>query len=235
MDKYIISNKDMNKGFYHMTYEKNIGSIERLGLIPDIGYNARYIEKSKKVFFVEGLDNFLILFDCWINCFFYIPVIPFIYRLGAFFLRKKWFPMFIADGYFGVLKRSKLQRKRAFKIFDKFLKDSVVLKLDLSENVDFSYDDIDEIKNRGYKKRHLELMGYSKKYSSLEDKRMDKWNMHTFKDHVIGSEKIKMCYLKDNSTSLESILKYIIKNTSIDIESVCPILFDYLTSRKWDI
>ena len=68
--------------------------------------------------------------------------------------------MFIADGYFGVLKKSKIQRKRAFKTFDRFLDDSIVLKLNLNENIDFSYKDIDEIKARGYKKRHLILMGY---------------------------------------------------------------------------
>lgn len=235
MEKYIISNEDMYNGYFHMTYAKNRENIDSKGLIPNIGQNARYIEKSKKVFFVEGLDNFIILFDCWINCFFYIPIIPLIYKLGAFFLRKKWFPMFIADGYFGVLKKSKLQRKRAFKIFDKFLSDSIVLKLDLEENVDFSYDLEDEIKTRGYKKRHLELMGYSKMYSSLEDKRMDKWNMHTFTDHIVDAKKIKMCYLDDNSTSLESIFKYVLKNTTIDIEKVCPVLCDYLTSRKWEI
>lgn len=235
MDKYVISNQDMNKGYFHMTLSKNLKNIEKKGLLPDIGHNARFIEKSKKVFFVEGLDNFLILFDCWINCFFYIPVIPFIYRLGAFFLRKKWFPMFIADGYFGVLKKSKLQRKRAFKIFDKFLRDSIVLKLDLKENVDFSYDDQDEIKARGYQKRHLELMGYSKMYSSLDDNKMDKWNMHTFTNHIISPDKIKMCYLSDNSISLECILDYTLKNTKIDVEKVCPILYDYLTSRKWEI
>lgn len=232
MEKYIISKKDMHKCYFHMTDAKNLENIQSKGLIPDIGHNARFIEKSKKVFFVEGLDNFLILFDCWINCFFYIPIIPFIYQLGAFFLRKKWFPMIIADGYFGTLKKSKLQRKRAFKIFDKFLDDSIVLKLDLKENVDFSYDDEDEIKKRGYQKRHLELMGYSKKYSTLENNIMDRWNMHTFTNHGISADKIKMCYLENGSYRLRDIFNYCLENTKIDIENVCPILWDYINSRK---
>lgn len=63
------------------------------------------MEKTKKVFFVEGLDNLLILFDCCINVFYYMPKVPFIYTLGSHFLRQKWFPQFIADGYFGVLKK----------------------------------------------------------------------------------------------------------------------------------
>lgn len=232
MEQYTISEKDLYNGFFHMTNEKNLDSIKKEGLIPHIGPHAKYIEKSKKVFFVEGLDNFLILFDCWINCYFYIPVIPIIYQLGAFFLRKKWFPMIIADGYFGTLKKSKLQRKRAFKIFDKFLSESVVLKLDLVENVDFSYQDADEIKARGYQKRHLELMGYSKKYSRLEDNSMDKWNLHAFSNHVISEDKIKMCYLESGSYKLKDIFNYCLENTQIDIANVCPVLWDYINSRK---
>ncbi len=235
MEKYIISQNDMHNSFFHMTNAKNLDNIKKQGLVPNIGHNARFIEKSKKVFFVEGLDNFIILFDCWINCFFYIPVIPLIYQLGAFFLRKKWFPMIIADGYFGTLKKSKLQRKRAFRIFDKFLQESIVLKLDLEESIDFSYDEVDEIKARGYKKRHLELMGYSKMYSSLDDNSMDKWNMHTFTNHGVSPNKIKMCYLSDGCYSLKDILNYTLKNTSIDIAKVCPVLWDYLTSRKWEL
>lgn len=232
MEKYVINKKDQNKNFFHMTDEHNLENIEKVGLIPDIGAHAKYIEKSKKVFFVEGLDNFLILFDCWINCYFYIPIIPFIYKLGAFFLRKKWFPMIIADGYFGTLKKSKLQRKRAFKIFDKFLDNSIVLKLELEENVDFKYDDEDEIKSRGYQKRHLELMGYSKAYSTLNDNRMDKWNLHTITGHGINSDKIKMCYLEDGKYKLRDIFNYCLENTNIDIAKICPVLWDYINSRS---
>ena len=57
---------------------------------------------------LEWLDNLVILFDCWINDLYYIPVIPFIYKLGAFFLKYKWFPNIIGDSYFKILKVSKL-------------------------------------------------------------------------------------------------------------------------------
>ena len=67
---------------------------------------------------LEWLDNLVILFDCWINALYYIPVIPFIYKLGAFFLRYKWFPNIIGDSYFKILKVSKLHQKRAFKRLD---------------------------------------------------------------------------------------------------------------------
>ncbi len=161
-DKYKISLKDINENYFHFTPKCNLESIEKNGLLPKIGQNAKYIEKTKKVFFVEGLDNLLILFDCWINVFYYMPKIPFIYTLGSHFLRQKWFPQFIADVYFGVLKKTKIHKKRAYKVFEKILNESVLLNLNLIGNIDFKYDDIDEIKSRNYKKRHLELMGYSK-------------------------------------------------------------------------
>lgn len=232
MNKYIITELDINQNFFHFTNEKNLKDIEKEGLIPFVGHNSRYIEKSKKVFFIEGLDNLLFLFDCWINCYFYIPVIPFIYKLGAYFLSKRWFPMFIADGYFGVLKKSKIQRKRAFKIFDKFLDEGIMLKLDLEENIDFRYDDEDEIKAKGYQKRHLELMGYSKQYSSLENNKMDRWNLHTLTNHGVSKEKIEQCYLNNGKYRLKDIFDFCLEHTQIDVDKMCPILADYLNYRR---
>ena len=111
------------------------------------------------------------------------------------------------------------------------LNEAILLKLDLEENVDFRYDDIDEIKSRNYKKRHLELMGYSKKYSSLENNNMDKWNLHCLSDHSINNSKIKLCYIKD-SYKLKDIFNYAVNNTTIDLKNICPILYEYLENEK---
>lgn len=230
IEDYEITSKDIQHNYFHFTSKKNLNSIKQNGLIPKIGKNARFLEKSEKVFFVEGLDNLLILFDCWINCYYYIPRIKFIYALGTKLLRQKWFPQIIADSYFGILKKTKLYRKRAYKIFDKVLNDSVLLNLDLEENIDFQLNDIDEIKSKNYKKKHLELMGYSKKYSSLENNYMDKWNMHCKSNHVIKSDKIKVCYI-NASCKLEDIFCYAIKQTTIDLKNICPILYDYLVNH----
>lgn len=231
MVKYNISIEDINSNYFHFTSKCNLESISNSGLLSNIGKHAKYIEKTPKVFFVEGLDNLLILFDCWINIYYYMPTIPFIYTIGSHFLRQKWFPQFIADGYFGVLKKTKVHKKRAYKVFDKLLNESILLKLDLEENVDFKYNDIDEIKLRSYQKRHLEVMGYSKKYSSLEQNFMDKWNLHCFSNHDINSDKIKLCYILD-SCKLNDIFEYAIKNTTIDLKNICLILFEYLNYRK---
>ncbi len=233
MKNYILSQKDLNSNYFHFTDKKNLESIKSKGLVPNIGANAKNIEQTKKVFFVEGLDNLVILFDCWINALYYIPVIPFIYKLGAFFLRYKWFPNIISDSYFKVLKVSKLHQKRAFKRLDKILDNGILLKLDLEENIDFRYDDKDEIKSRGYTRKHLEICGYSLKYSDLNNNAMDKWNLHTLTNHIVNSKKIKVCHLENDSSNLRDIFNYCLKNTKIDYKNICPELCAYLKYKGY--
>ena len=60
---------------------------------------------------------------------------------------------------------------------------------------------------------------------------MDKWNLHTFSNHGIDSSKLNICYVED-SYKMSNILNYALQNISLDIEDVCPVLFDYLKSRK---
>ena len=94
-----------------------------------------------------------------------------------------------------------------------------------------SYENIDQIKNKHYRKEYLIKAGYSPLYSDLESVKMDKWNMHTFSNHGVDKDKIKTCYI-NNSSSMFDILMFTIKNTNINIKDTCPVLFGYLKSRK---
>lgn len=234
MNKYYLNKEDLKSNFFHFTDKKNLNSIESKGLLPNIGDHAKNIEQTKKIFFVEGLDNLLILFDCWLTALYYIPAIPIIYKLGAIFLSKKWFPNIIGDCYFKALKVSKLQQKRAFKILDKTLTNGILLNLNLEENIDFKYNDKDEIKYRGYIRRHLEVCGYSLAYSDLDSNIMDRWNMHTLSNHMVNSEKIKICYLENGSCNLEDIFEYCLKNTKIDVKGILPQLCAYLKYKGYE-
>ena len=62
---------------------------------------------------------------------------------------------------------------------------------------------------------------------------MDKWNMHTFTDHKINSDKIKVCYLKNGSSSLRDIFNYCLENTKIDLNNICPELCAYLKYKGY--
>lgn len=107
------------------------------------------------------------------------------------------------------------------------MKNGLLLKLELEEDIDFSYNDKDEIKSKGYIKRHLEVCGYSEKYSDLNSNIMDRWNMHTFSNVIISPSKISLIKL-DNSYNCLDILLWMIKNNKLDIKVLSPYLYEFL-------
>lgn len=231
MDKYKLDLNDVNYNFFHFTQKRNLDSIKENGLIPKIGAHAKYLEKTPKVFFVEGLDNLLILFDCWINVYAKIPLFPITYGLGSKCLRFKYFPKFIADIYFKWTTVNKSHKKYAHQVFDQLLEECILLNLDLKEGLDFNSNDQDEIKTRGYRKSHLIIMGYSEAYSDMDSTCMDKWNMHTLSEHGIPKDKIKLCYIND-SCKMMDILMFALNHTGLNLEKICPVLYEYLESRN---
>lgn len=233
MIKYEITKNDIDSNFFHFTLESNLHNIEKNGLLPKKGKTAKYIEDTPKVFFVKGLDNLLILFDCWINVYLNIPILPdskLTYGLCTKAMSSKYFPMFLVDLYFLLFKNSKRHKKNAFKVFAELLNNNVLLNLDIQENIDYKLTDIDEIKSKGFRKRHLIRLGYSEKYSDMDSNKMDDWNLHTITNKVIEANKIKLCYLGD-SYKIKDIFEYAIKNTNLDLKDICPNLYEYLNSK----
>lgn len=231
MDSYYINKKDLTFNYFHFTKKNNINSIKKRGLLPKISFHAHSLEDTKKVFFVEGLDNLLILFDCWINVCKRYPHIPGLFILGTKIKGKNKFSKLISNLYFKWTEINKLHKYVAYKYFDYFLKSYILLNIDIKEKKDFSFNDVDQIKARGYDKDYLIKAGYSLKYSDLSSTKMDKWNLHTFTQHGVDSNKIKMCYIGKSNKMLD-ILNYAIHNTCLDIKNICPVLFGYLKSRK---
>lgn len=234
MKQYQLTLHDMKSNYFHFTLHSNLKSIEEKGLIPKKGKHAEHIEESEKVFFVQGLDNLIILFDCWINVYKKIPLFSkakHTYRLGSKAMHSKYFPSFLVDLYFLMIRNSKRHKKYAYQIFDELLDNCVLLHLDLQEEVDFSFTDIDEIKSRGYRKRHLIELGYSLKYSDMSSNKMDLWNLHTLSNIGISPNKIKLCHI-NHSSSMRDILNYALEHTTLNVKEMCPVLFDYFNYYK---
>lgn len=231
MEKYELSINDINDNFFHFTKKSNLESIKSKGLLPKIGFHAKSLEETKKVFFVQGLNNLLFLFDCWINVCEKYPLIPGMFNIGSRIIKYKWFPKSIMNAYFKYTEFNKLHRFIAYKYFDKFLSNFILLNLDIKEEIDFSFDDIDQIKAKGYHKEILIKGGYRELYSDLESIKMDKWNLHTFSNKGVDSSKLKICYV-DKSYKMLDILNYALNNTTLDIEQICPVLWKYLKNRK---
>ncbi len=232
MKDYELSLKDINFNYFHFTKKSNLKSIDNKGLLPRISIHAMSLEDTKKVFFVQGLDNLLILFDCWMHVCSKYPLIPGVFNLGTKIMRYKWFPKPIINAYFKYTEYNKLHKFFAYKYFDWFLKKYILLNIDIKEDVDFSFNDIDEIKAKRYDKNYLIKGGYSLKYSDLDSIKVDRWNLHTFSNHGIAATKIKKCTI-NNSYNMSDILNYAIYNTKFNIEDICPVLYRYLKIRKY--
>lgn len=220
-----ISEIDKDNSFLHYTSNLNLNNIFNLGLEPRIGKNSIGIEKSKKVFFTMGFDNTLILMDAWIKWLVLRPKNNFIYRCGAFLMTKSYFPKFIIDFIFKNWIKSEKRAKRACKKLNNILKNSVFLLLDLEEDIDFNYNDIDEVKKQKFSRKQLK---YIYTYcDNIEDCTMENWNMHTISNKIIEKEKITL--LKYNTSYMASeLIKYMITKTKIDIRKDLPFLKIYI-------
>lgn len=232
MEKYKLSLNDITSNYIHFTKQGNLKSIKEKGLLAKISFHAMSLEETKKVFFVQGLDNLLILFDCWINVCSKYPLVPGMFNLGTILMKYKWFPKSIINAYFKWTEINKLHIFIAYKYFDYFLKSYILLNIDIKEVTDFSFDDTDQIKAKDHDKDYLVKGGYSLKYSDLESVRMDKWNLHTFTDRGVSADKIKICYVNESCKMLD-ILNYALNHTHLDIKNVCPMLWGYLKSRRY--
>ncbi len=163
-----------------------------------------------------------------------VPNLKITYGLGSKAMRSKYFPSFLVDIYFFIIKNSKRHKNYAYKVFDKQINKCILLNLDIEENKDFSFADIDEIKSQNYRKRHLIELGYSEKYSDMNSNCMDKWNLHTMQNKGVSPTKLKLCKVH-NKDNIKDILIFAVKNTSLDLLNICPVLCDYLKTMNYNI
>ena len=95
--------------------------------------------------------------------------------------------------------------------------------LDLKKNVDFSYNDIDEVKDTYYES-FLKLLYPNE--SNIKDKKMEYWNMHTYSNKVIDSSKISLLKVK-NEYSASKILEQLVINNIQYVKQNLNFLYEY--------
>lgn len=103
------------------------------------------------------------------------------------------------------------------------LDNSVFLILNLEENIDFSYNDIDEVKDTYYESFLKNLYPSA---SNLNDNKIEYWNMHTYSDVKIGANKISILNYK-NESSCSNILKYLIEENMEYVKENLNFLYEY--------
>ena len=130
-----------------------------------------------------------------------------------------WNREFLERKYLG----DELKKIAVFKKFYNDMKERVYYQLDLKDGEDFSYDDIDEtkidaLKNKKDRKEVKEKTGIDLKpyhylylsefyfpFGNVDDRKMEKFNMHTFNGKGVEPEKISLVKIveKDGEREIE--------------------------------
>lgn len=220
-----ISEIDLEHSFFHYTNKQNLDTIIKKGLEPRIGENSLYVEKTPKVFFVEGEKGIITIMDVWLKWLTgKIDTGKFKYWLGTAIYMK--IPFCIKSIPNNMVKKSLATKEKRLKAYEKMkeiLDNSIFLILDLKENIDFDYNDIDEVKNTYYES-FLKLLYPSS--SNLKDCKMEYWNMHTYSNKTIDSQKIALLKNKDDYNA-NNILIGIIEKDIEYIKTNCEFLYEY--------
>lgn len=216
---------DLSHSFFHYTNKENLDTIILNGLEPRIGENSSYVERTAKVFFVEGEMGIITIMDVWLRW------------LTAKITTKKWkywlgtviymrLPFCIKSFPNNMVKKSLASREKrsmAYTKLKRVLDNSVFLVLDLIEDVDFDYTDVDEVK-KTYYESFLRLLYPST--SDLKDPTMEYWNLHTFSNKVI--EPYKVYLLKENGTDNANIILIRLIEKYMDyVKCNCEFLYEY--------
>lgn len=231
-----IKDIDTQFAFFHYTNSNNLKSIDENGLMSKIGNSATGVELTEKIFFAIGPKGVFAIFDSWIRWLIAKRLtdlpgekadLPF-YRFCTFMMRLPILRHLIAVIVNIVVSlefKCKSIKKKSFKIMKEILDTSSFLILDLKEEVDFSYKDIDEVKAQLFDRKLLKTL-YAKQ-NKMKSKKMDYWNMHTFSNTTIAQDKITLVKI-DNSYNCTDILLWMIKNTNIDLKVFSPYLYEFL-------
>lgn len=220
-----ISQIDIKHAFFHYTNKQNLDTILKNGLEPRIGENSLYVEKTPKVFFAEGEKGIITIMDVWLKWLTgKMNTSKFKYWLGTAIYMK--IPFCIKSIPNNMVKKSLASKEKRLKTYAKMkgiLDNSIFLVLDLEENIDFDYNDIDEVK-KTYYESFLKLLYPSD--SDLKDNKMEYWNMHTYSNKTIDPQKIALLKNQDNY-SANNILVSIIEKDIDYIKTNYKFLYEY--------
>lgn len=219
-----ISEINLEHSYFHYTNKQNLYTIFKDGLEPRIGENSLYVEKTPKVFFVEGEKGIITIMDVWLKWLISKSSCnKFIYWFGTMYMR---IPFCIKCIPNYVVKRNLKDTKKRNKVYEKMrciLENSVFLVLNLIPKEDFDYNDIDEVKNTYYES-FLKLLYPSD--SDIKNVKMEYWNMHTYSGKVINPKKISLLMDKNNYCA-NTILTKIIENNIDYIKKNYDFLYEY--------
>ena len=192
--KDMLENDEMlNKTLFHFAPKANYEVINREGFKAEIGQNDMNIEENPKVFFTQGPINLLRIADVWIRWIsWHVSQIKYFGKNDENWSNEK-FAQLKNDFASGDIFTEDVLSETYKRFFD-MCRSFEYYTFDLDEGVDFSFDDIDEVKA---KHLHNGVLSFSPAfmkmygpYSNFTSIKTDGWNLHTFPSKGVTLDKL---------------------------------------------
>lgn len=227
MDKIKLDEIDLKNSFFHFTDALNIDSISKYGLLPALGKNSKLFESTRKIYFSKGTDGVLKICDVWLK--WLMGVMDEVNNSNQYKGQELYETTRKSARKFQSKEYLKDEAKK-IDSFEKMFCDMTrrrYLILKLRDEIDFSYNDIDEIKENYLKIERNDMISlnyeYMKEfygsYSNIDNLTVETWNMHTYIGRNILPSQITQLITEDNKEDALSLLFQIYdKSKSIDID-----------------
>lgn len=187
------NDKLLDNTLFHFAPKANYELIERDGFKAEIGKNALNIEKNPKVFFTIGPINLLRIADVWIRWIsWHVAHKKYFGKNNENWSHEKFVQLKneFASGY--IFTEDVLNE--TYREFFDMCKNFEYYVLDLEEDIDFSFNDVDEVKESHL---HNGVLTFSPTfikmygpYSDFTSIKTDGWNLHTFPNRGVSPDKI---------------------------------------------
>ena len=247
----LLSYNQMDQLFFHYSWKKYLESYDKEGMKPVIGENSKGIDPEASIFFSKGVEGVLELWDVWLKWILNRQNNPQFngttqeeiestnkrFKTGQITEeeRKKWH--YWID-YFKNKKylENPLMLKRLYDYQYNEMINSDYFILDLKENEDFIYSQVDIKKQEAIEKAKKTKYGINPltatqygAYSDFSSPIVDKWNMQTIPGKNITIEPSRIRRLNVNGkTDVFSIMKYMYDKYKMEIPKEKQVKFDIL-------
>lgn len=262
LDISTLSYEQMENLFFHYSWKKYLESYDKEGMKPVIGENSEGIDPKASIFFSKGVEGVLELWDVWLKWRLNRQNNPQFsgttqdeiqatnnrFRTGQITdeERKKWY--YWMD-YFKSKKylENPLMLEKLYEYQFTEMINSDYLILDLKEQEDFSYEQVDIKKQWAIEKAKATGRGIDPltatqygHYSDFSSPMVDKWNMQTIpgKNITIEPSRIRRLTI-DGKTDVFSIMKYMYDKYQLEVPKEKQVKFDvldnyikYVTEKK---
>lgn len=231
VDVSTLSYDELDKMFFHYTWDFNLDGINNEGLKAGIGKNSEGIDYNPSIFFSEGIEGVLQTWDVWLKWRLNrlnnpmwqgkteeeVKQIHNLFKTGR--ATKEQYQQYDAwtkEYLSGEYKNDTAALQYLYEYQYLELMHSVYLSFNLQEGIDFTHDQVDHKKETNLANKNnpnSTSYGFFKvmygDYSDYESNKVDKWNMQTIpgKEIVIAPSNLSQLMTNNGKTDVYHLLE----------------------------